>query len=81
MSNSDVMSGLGLWVYPTIGMVIFMAVFIVAMTRVLGRSRREELSAGGLLPLAHDTFEPGGLTTHTNTSPTRGSARNTEARP
>ncbi|MBY0313794.1 MAG: hypothetical protein K2W85_17150 [Phycisphaerales bacterium] len=59
MSNSDVMSGFGLWVYPTVGMVIFMIVFIVAMMRVLGRQRREEIARGGHLPLADDSFEPG----------------------
>lgn len=61
MSNSDVMSGFGLWVYPTAGMVNFMIVFIVAMMRVLGRQRREEITRGGHLPLADDSFEPGSV--------------------
>ncbi len=59
MRNSDVMSAFGLWVYPTLGMVMFMVVFVIAMLRVMGRHRREEIAGGGLLPLARDTFEPG----------------------
>ncbi len=58
MSMSAIMSSFGLWVYPTIGMIIFIVVFAIAVARVMGRSRRSEYDQGGFLPLADDCFQP-----------------------
>ena len=58
MRMSDIVSGLGLAVYPIIAMLMFIAVFAGAMIRVFARGRRAEMDAAANLPLADDTARP-----------------------
>ncbi len=54
MRMSDVMSNLGLAIYPIVGMLLFLSVFVWVVIRVLSRSRCVELDNAALLPLADD---------------------------
>jgi cbb3-type cytochrome oxidase subunit 3 len=51
---SDVMSNLGLAVYPILGMMLFLSVFVGVVLRVTNRQRRAELDGAALLPFADE---------------------------
>lgn len=51
MRLTDIMSGANLAVYPEIGLLIFLAVFIAVSARVYRRSRRDEHERWGAMPL------------------------------
>jgi len=53
MKMSDVVSSLGLSVYPIVALVLFLLVFAGVVYRVSRRGAREELSDAARLPL-HD---------------------------
>ncbi len=55
MSISDVVSGLGIAVYPIIGLILFMSVFVGVLLRVTSRGRGTELDRAALLPLADES--------------------------
>lgn len=46
-----IISALGLWFYPTVAMVIFMATFVVLMRRLYHPSRKRELHDAARIPL------------------------------
>lgn len=52
MSMSELMSSLDLWVWPSMALVIFIAVFVAIVRRTLNKSRREEFERAGSLPLS-----------------------------
>jgi len=54
MSMSDIISHLGLTLYPIAGMVIFLSVFVGVVVRVMQHKRREELDRAATLPLEDD---------------------------
>jgi cbb3-type cytochrome oxidase subunit 3 len=54
MRLSDVMSHLGLAIYPILGMFLFLSVFVGAIVGVTRRNRRSELDAAAHLPLIDD---------------------------
>jgi cbb3-type cytochrome oxidase subunit 3 len=49
---SELMSSLDLWVWPSMALVIFLAVFVAIVRRTLNKSRREEFERAGQLPLS-----------------------------
>lgn len=51
MRLSDVMSHLDLTVYPEIGLVLFLSVFVAVVLRVWHRRRGEDFAAIGAMPL------------------------------
>lgn len=51
MSLTDVMSGAGLWVFPSIALLIFLAVFIAAVWRAFSRAGAPARAAAARLPL------------------------------
>lgn len=53
MRLSDIMSNMGLAIYPTVALLMFLAVFIAVAWRAM-RSRREELDVYACLPLSDD---------------------------
>lgn len=59
MSLTDLMSGMHLDVYPQIGLVLFLGVFIVLVSRVFASCRRGEYQQAAELPLQD---EPGSST-------------------
>ncbi|MBL8763316.1 MAG: hypothetical protein JNM07_03495 [Phycisphaerae bacterium] len=54
MRLSDIVSSLGLAVYPIIGMLLMLSVYIGALLRVTGRNAERDLEPAALLPLADD---------------------------
>jgi cbb3-type cytochrome oxidase subunit 3 len=54
MRLSDVMSSLGLAIFPIIALGLFLSVFVGVVLRVTGRARRAELDGAALLPLAEE---------------------------
>lgn len=54
MRMSDIMSGLGLAIFPTVALVIFLAVFAGVVVTVGNRRKRAEFDAAAMLPLADD---------------------------
>lgn len=63
MKLSDVMSSLGLAIFPVIALLLFLSVFIGVLLQVLNRARRTEFDDAALLPLHEDRKN--------NTSPAR----------
>jgi hypothetical protein len=60
MKLSDIMSHAGLAIYPTIALVIFLAVFVGVSIRVLARRTHERDRVASLLPLTDDAaLSPG----------------------
>ncbi len=55
MRMSDVMSSLGLAIYPIAGMFLFLSVFIGVILQVTARRSRGVLDGAALLPLADET--------------------------
>jgi cbb3-type cytochrome oxidase subunit 3 len=51
MRLTDVMSNLGLGIYPILALPLFIGVFVGVVLRVSKRSRRAELQRAGDLPL------------------------------
>ncbi|MFM9956815.1 MAG: hypothetical protein ACKVZJ_01955 [Phycisphaerales bacterium] len=51
MSLTDVMSGAGLGVFPSIALVIFLGVFVVAVWRAFSKSGASARAAAARLPL------------------------------
>jgi hypothetical protein len=51
MRLTDVMSNLGLGIYPILALPLFIGVFVGVVMRVSKRSRRSELHRAGGLPL------------------------------
>lgn len=60
MSLTDIMSNLGLAVYPQVALLIFAIVFVAILVRTLSRSRNFDRAA--LLPLDDDSNPPKGNT-------------------
>lgn len=54
MKLSDVMSGLGLSIFPIIAMGLFLTVFAGVIATALARSRRAEFDRAARLPLCKD---------------------------
>jgi cbb3-type cytochrome oxidase subunit 3 len=54
MRISDVVSSLGLAIYPIIALLLFLSVFVGVTLRVMNRARRAELDDAALLPLAEE---------------------------
>ena len=54
MRMSDVISHLGLAVYPIAGMVMFLSVFVGVLIHVTSRGRKLELDGAAFIPLADD---------------------------
>lgn len=54
MSLSDVVSSLGLSVYPIVGLVLFLFVFTGVIVKVLRARERADLDHGAMLPLADE---------------------------
>lgn len=54
---TQIISALGLWLYPTIALVLFLAAFVAIMVRVLHPSRRAELLRAAALPLEEDAAD------------------------
>ncbi|MCC6320931.1 MAG: hypothetical protein IT438_05775 [Phycisphaerales bacterium] len=59
MKLSDVMSGLGLAIYPIAAMGLFLAVYIGAVVRATRRRARSEMDAAALLPLDGERMAAG----------------------
>ncbi len=51
MSLTDVMSGAGLWVFPSVALVIFASVFAAAVWRAFSRSGEHARAHAARLPL------------------------------
>lgn len=49
---SELMSSMDLWVWPSMALIIFIAVFVAIVRRTLNKSRREEFDRAGQLPLS-----------------------------
>lgn len=59
MRMSELVSSLGLWIYPVIGLVGFLASFAIVLLRV-ARTGRQEMTANGMIPLEDGTIESEG---------------------
>lgn len=59
MRLSELISSLELWVYPTVGLVAFVAVFAAIAVRTL-RQPKDTAQAHGRLPLEDGTTGSGG---------------------
>lgn len=57
MRLSDIMSNMGLAIYPTVALVLFVAIFAGVVWRLV-RSRREELDAFAQLPFSENCCGP-----------------------
>ncbi len=57
MRMSDVISSLGLSIYPIVALVLFLLVFVGVVVKVTRRGERAELQRAALLPL-HDEAAP-----------------------
>ena len=68
MRMSDVVSSMGLAIFPVVALVLFLSVFIGVVLQVTRRNRRAELDGAAFLPLAE---EAASKTVHT----TRAKAR------
>lgn len=66
MRMSDIVSHLGLAIYPIIGLLLFGGVFAGVLVQVLGRKRQPELDRAAMLPLVDDTAV---IHTHATASP------------
>jgi len=51
MRLSDIMAGLDLTIFPQVALVIFIIVFALSITRILGRSRHAAFKEAAMLPL------------------------------
>jgi cbb3-type cytochrome oxidase subunit 3 len=58
MRLSDVMSNLNLSIYPIIGMLLFLSVFVGTVIMVTQRKRRAEFDLAARLPLADENTRP-----------------------
>ena len=58
MKLSDIMSHMGLAIYPMAALVIFLTVFVFILVGLCGRRKLEEFKHAAGLPLADDAFEP-----------------------
>ncbi|HMN41093.1 MAG TPA: cbb3-type cytochrome c oxidase subunit 3 [Phycisphaerales bacterium] len=58
MRMSDIVSSLGLSIYPIVGMVLFLGVFVGVIVRIASRRRLAELDRAAWLPLADDAGPP-----------------------
>jgi hypothetical protein len=67
MRLSELMSSLGLWVYPVVGLLGFFSAFLVVLVRV-SRTSRDTLARQGALPL--DDGEPAARTSEDQTAST-----------
>ncbi len=63
MRMSDVMSHMDLAVYPILGMMLFLSVFVGVVLQVTRRDRRTELDGAALLPFADTPTTPTRTTT------------------
>jgi cbb3-type cytochrome oxidase subunit 3 len=54
---SDIVSHLDLAVFPIIGMLLFLSVFVGVVLQVTSRKRRSELDGAALLPFADETTQ------------------------
>lgn len=58
MRMSDIMSSMGLAIYPTIALVLFLAAFAAILVRALRRAEKPEMDRAACLPLADDNAAP-----------------------
>ncbi len=65
MKLSDVMSGLGLAVFPIIAMALFLTVFAGVIAYVLRRSGKAEFDRAAMLPLSEGVETPAQTTKET----------------
>jgi cbb3-type cytochrome oxidase subunit 3 len=54
MRMSDVMSSLGLAIFPIVALALFLFVFVGVILQVTARKRRTELDNAAFLPLADE---------------------------
>lgn len=54
MSLTQLMSQAGLWVFPAIALVLFLAVFVLVVARTFTKRSRKEGEEAAQLPLADD---------------------------
>lgn len=55
MRLSDIVSHTGLTTYPIVGLVIFLAIFVLVSARALSRKRAAEYRQASMMPLAEET--------------------------
>ena len=58
MRLSEIMSQMSLTIYPEIGLVLFLGIFIVAVRQVFAKSKQGDWEQASRLALQNDTFEP-----------------------
>jgi cbb3-type cytochrome oxidase subunit 3 len=58
MRLSEIMSSMGLAIYPTIALLLFFPVFIAVIARAYSRRLKPELDRAASLPLADTTSNP-----------------------
>lgn len=51
MRLSELISGMGLWVFPVVGLLGFLSAFLIVLVRV-GRTGKDTLARQGALPLS-----------------------------
>ena len=54
MRLSELVSGFGLWIYPTVGLLGFVGSFVIVTARAF-KSKNSEMAACGALPLDDGT--------------------------
>ncbi len=54
MSLTQLMSQAGLWIFPAIALVLFLAVFVAVVARTFTKRSRKEGAEAAQLPLADD---------------------------
>ena len=72
MSLSELMSHAGLAFYAEVGLVIFLAVFVIIAVRTLRPGRRREFDAMSRLPFDDDARTPTGEDALPHDDPTHG---------
>lgn len=59
MKLSELMSSLGLWIYPVVGLLGFVTAFTVVLIRV-AKTGKAEMASNGEIPFHDGTDEEGG---------------------
>lgn len=54
MRMTDVISALGLTIFPIVALVLFLAAFVAVLLQVTSKARRSEFDRAASLPLADD---------------------------
>lgn len=55
---SDLMSGMGLAVWPVVALVLFVTVFVAIVARVMSKRMKAEYERAGHIPLTDDVVTP-----------------------